>query len=132
MKHTSHPNQATPATGVFKWRGIKTALIGVIAAGGLIFSTGSASADGLGGDVYTPNCHAWVAPGDNGHWAYGTEIGLAGCMVRLWAKTSTGTWEHSGWSAPSTFQYYHADGVHWLYVQLGDPTGMIASGPLVY
>ncbi|MGW1163282.1 hypothetical protein ACWD5Q_34590 [Streptomyces sp. NPDC002513] len=132
MKHTSHSTHSSRSTDASKRRGIKAAVIGAIAAGGLVFSTTSASADGLGGDAWTPDCHAWVAPGDNGHWAYGTLIGLSGCMVRLVASTSTGGTEATPWSYSSTYQLYHADGVHYVWVELHDPTGMDTTGAHVY
>lgn len=133
MQHTSQPDRGTRTAGASRRHGIKAAVIGAIAAGGLVFSTTSASADGLGGDAWTPDCHAYIAPGDNGHWAYGTLIGLSGCMVRLWSTTSDpNTPEATPWSYSSTYQLYHADGVHWLWVQVADPTGMRTTGNRVY
>lgn len=132
MKRTSQPTRGIRTTGTSKRRGIKAAVIGAIAAGGLVFSTTNASADGLGGDAWTPNCHAWVAPGDSGHYAYGTVIGWSGCWVRLFATTSTGGTQATPWSQSSTYQLYHADGVHYLWVEVHDPTGMDTTGPRVY
>lgn len=131
MKHKSQPTQGTRTTRAHRRRGIKAAVVGAVAAGGLVVSTTTASANGLGGDVYTPDCHAWVAPGDSVHWAYGTLEGLSGCMVRLWATTSTGGLQSTPWSYTSTYQLYHADGVHELRVEVGE-VGMDAYGPWVY
>ncbi|MFB9927976.1 hypothetical protein ACFORO_19845 [Amycolatopsis halotolerans] len=73
-----------------------------------------------------------MARGNDGHWAYGTLIGLRGCMLRLWSTTSTGKNMATPWSYSSTYQLYHADGVHYLWIELHDPTGMDTTGDRVY
>lgn len=133
MKHMSQSRQGTRATGVFKRRGITAAVIGAVAAGGLLLSTGDAFADGIGGDVYTANCHAYINPAGT-HWAYGVVTGASGCEVRLWQTNITkGGWTTAGWYIGSTPSEYHADGVHYVQVEVYDPyTGVDAEGSLLY
>ncbi|MFD1052584.1 hypothetical protein ACFQ1S_46820, partial [Kibdelosporangium lantanae] len=113
--------------------GVKVALVGAVAAGSLVLSTGNAFADGLGGDAYTANCHAWVNA-DGAHYGYGIVDGLSGCMVNLWqynviTRGSVGT----GFYYDHTYSKYHADGVHYLQVEIWDPyTGVNSWGSLVY
>ncbi|WNM29961.1 hypothetical protein RKE30_05880 [Streptomyces sp. Li-HN-5-11] len=133
MKHTAQPSQGTRTTGTFKRRGIKTAVIGAIAAGGLMLSTSDAFAAGIGGDVYTANCHAYINSA-GAHWGYGAVAGASGCEVDLWqTNVNTGGWTQTGWYYGSTPSEYHADGVHYLQVEVYDPyTGSYAWGPLIY
>ncbi|ADJ45512.1 hypothetical protein AMES_3688 [Amycolatopsis mediterranei S699] len=116
-----------------KHKSLKVALVAAIAAGGLVLSTGSAFASGLGGDVYTTYCHAYVASAGP-HYGYGVVTGASNCLVNLWQyNVNTGGSSSTGFYYGSTPSKYHADGVHELQVEVYDPnTGADAWGPLVY
>jgi hypothetical protein len=135
MKHMSQSRQGTRASGVFKRRGITAAVIGAVAAGGLLLSTGDAFAEGIGGDVYTDNCHGYINPA-GAHWAYGWVTGAPECEVDLWqTNKTTGGWTQTGFYRVPTLAptMYHADGVHYLQVEVYDPlTHSYAWGPEIY
>ncbi|MDH6131429.1 hypothetical protein P3T37_000798 [Kitasatospora sp. MAA4] len=114
----------------FKRRSATAAIVAALSIGGLALSTTSAFASGIGGDVYTSNCHGYVV-GDsqNNHYAYGYVTG-SGCEVRLWQRNvNTGGETVNGWSYSSTSEYYHNDGVHQLAVEVYDNSTGEDSGP---
>ena len=115
----------------FKRRSATAAIVAALSIGGLALSTTNAFASGLGGDIYTQNCHGYVV-GDsqNNHEAYGYVTG-SGCEVLLWQRNvnTGGTTNNGWWSYSSTSELYHNDGVHQLAVEVYDSQTGQFSGP---